>query len=251
MPLHHHEYFSDKAPLYAAARPRYPDALFEFLCEQCSDLDCAWDCATGSGQTAWSLAHFFRQVEATDVSAEQIAQAVQHERIRYGVQPAEHTNFSNDTFSLVTVAQALHWFEFDAFWPEVQRVLKPGGLFAAWAYSWFHIGDEVDEIISELLLDKIAGFWAQQNRLAWDGYRDIPFPFTPVATPDIKFIPRWNLAELLSYVGTWSAVRRCDEAHGSACLTPLATALEQVWGPREEKKEVAMDFYLLAGRCEK
>lgn len=250
MPLHHHDYFNDKSDLYASARPRYPDELFEFLCSLCPDLDRAWDCATGSGQAALSLAARFRQVEATDVSPEQIRHAPAHEWIHYSVQVAEATDFPDDAFSLVTVAQALHWFDLDRFWPEVQRVLKPGGIFAAWAYTWLHVSDEIDQVIKTKLLDVIKSYWAPQNRLAWAGYRNVSFPFIEIQPPEIKLVLHWNIDQLLSYLGTWSATRRCIEENGDDFFAELAAALGQVWGSPEQQRAVAMIFHLRVGRQE-
>ena len=247
MTLHHREYFSDKSDLYASARPRYPDELFEFLCDQCPDLDRAWDCGTGSGQAAISLAKHFRQVEATDVSSQQIKNAASHRRIHYSVQPAERTNFPDNAFSLVTVAQALHWFTLEKFWQEVQRVLKPGGIFATWTYTWFHVSDEIDQIIKARLLDAIVGFWVPQNRLAWDGYRNVSFPFAEIPSPDIILAPQWNLDQLLSYLGTWSATRRYIEANGDGFFRELEVALGNVWGNHEKKRAISMEFHLKVG----
>lgn len=250
MSLHHHEQFGDKSDLYAAARPTYPDELFEFLFSLCPDFKRAWDCGTGSGQAAVSIAKRFRHVEATDVNSQQIANGMAHSQVHYSVQPAEKTHFADDAFSLITVAQALHWFEFEKFWPEVHRVLKPRGIFAAWGYSWFQVSDEIDAIIATKLMSPIKDFWAAQNRLLWNGYQAISIPFVKIPAPQIILAQQWNLAQLLAYLGSWSAVRRCIEANGDKFFVELTAALEKVWGSAEEKKIISMDFHLMVGRHE-
>jgi SAM-dependent methyltransferase len=244
----HHTLFSDKSDLYAAARPRYADELFEFLFTQCPDFDQAWDCGTGSGQAAVSIAKRFRHVEATDISPQQIANRSPHNRVHYSVQPAEATNFADNAFSLVTVAQALHWFEFEKFWPEVHRVLKPGGIFAAWAYTWFHVSDEIDQIVKINLMEAIKDFWAPQNQLAWNGYRAVRFPFVKIPPPQIILAPQWNLNQLLAYLGSWSAIRSCIAANGDDFFTDFAAALAKVWGAPAEKHTISMDFHLMVGQ---
>lgn len=248
MPLHHHQYFSDKSDLYAQARPKYPAPLFRYLAEQSRETTRAWDCGTGSGQAAVALADYFRAVDATDVSREQIANATPHPRVTYAVQPAEATGFPDAAFDLITVAQALHWFDLDKFWPEVRRTLKPGGIFAAWAYGWPHISPAVDAVLQRELLDPIRPYWAEQNRLVWSGYRDIPFPFDELAVPRIEMTLQWNLAELLAYLGTWSATRCYVEANGAGVLDHLSANITVAWGDTDARKPVLMDFYLRAGR---
>jgi hypothetical protein len=68
--------------------------------------DLAWDCATGNGQAALALAAHFRHVHATDLSAEQLAQATPHARIDYRQAPAEASGLADRSCDLVTVAQA-------------------------------------------------------------------------------------------------------------------------------------------------
>jgi methylase of polypeptide subunit release factors len=67
--------FSDRADLYAAARPRYPSALFAFIASLADEKQRAWDCGTGSGQAAVALAEHFSEVYATDPSPQQIEKA--------------------------------------------------------------------------------------------------------------------------------------------------------------------------------
>ncbi len=80
--------FAQSSKHYAAARPRYPDALFEWIAATCYARDAAWDCATGNGQAALGLAPFFRRFEATDISAEQVAEGFPASNVRYSAQPA-------------------------------------------------------------------------------------------------------------------------------------------------------------------
>lgn len=248
MALHPHQYFSDHSNLYAQARPRYPDQLFKYLAEQCQETERAWDCGTGSGQSAISLARYFSRVDATDVSREQILNAAEHPRVRYAVEPAEKTAFPDASFDLITVAQALHWFDFAKFWPEVQRTLKPGGIFSAWAYTWFHVSDRVDAVVERDLLEPIRRYWAPQNRLAWDGYRNVTFPFEELVVPKIQMNLAWNIDELVAYVRTWSATRRYIEANGQGFLESLADRLKGAWGDLEVRKPVSMEFFMRLGR---
>ena len=242
--------FSDGSTQYAAARPGYPRELFEFIFSQCPDFTKAWDCATGSGQAAVSLAERFSVVEATDVSVEQISSALVHDRVIYSVQPAEATPFPNACFSHVTVAQALHWFDLTRFWPEVHRVLKKGGLFAAWAYTWPHVTREIDHVVNAKLLGVIESYWLPQNRLAWDGYSTISFPFRDQPTPKFAMCLKWNLDQFVAYLGTWSATRRCLERTGPYFFTELSAALERIWGNRMSEREIRMEFYCRVGRYE-
>jgi SAM-dependent methyltransferase len=246
----HHQFFSDQSQLYASARPTYPEELFDFLRVQCEDLDACWDCATGSGQAALALAEIFEHVEATDVCAGPLEHAPQHPRVSYSVQPAERTNFASRSFDLVTIAQALHWFDLERFWLEVDRVLKPGGVLAVWGYAWPHIAESMDAVLQEKLRDVIEPFWAPQNKALWDGYRDVEFPFTRIATPQFQLVPQWNLPQLLAYLGTWSATRQCLEAQGEDFFEHFAAALELEWGDPTRVRAVTMDFCMHVARKE-
>ncbi|MGQ0738030.1 MAG: class I SAM-dependent methyltransferase [Bacteroidota bacterium] len=143
--------FSGLADIYAKYRPHYPAELFIFILSNISVKETAWDCATGNGQTAKDLAPHFKKVFATDISQKQLDHAPYLPNVIYAVQPAEQTDFPPDSFDLVTVSQALHWFRFDDFYKEVKRVLKPGGWIAAWTYSGVQVSPEIDERIKKIL----------------------------------------------------------------------------------------------------
>jgi SAM-dependent methyltransferase len=151
--------------LYAKVRPHYPQKLFQYLASVCDEHKSAWDAVCGNGQAAVSFARYFKEVQASDISEQQIAHAIQNPKVTCSVQPVEATNFVQNKFDLVCVAQALHWFDLGLFWPEVKRVLKPGGIFAAWGYTWFSIENGIDEFIREKILRIIDSYWAPQVKL--------------------------------------------------------------------------------------
>ncbi len=242
------DHFSDGADRYAQARPTYPDELFRFLASEAPAPGRVWDCATGNGQAARGLARHFAAVEASDASAQQIAEAPAIPRVRYSVQPAEHTDFADASFDAVCVAQALHWFDFDRFFPEVQRVLRPGGLFAAWAYDWMFVSAEFDALFRALVLDVLTPDWAPQNQLAWDDYRDVPFPFTLITPPSVSIQVRWTFPQLVDYVGTWSATRRRVRERGAAFLEDAMGPLTAAWGKPDDPRVVSMRLVVRVGR---
>src|SRR6185295_5693490 len=142
-----HDHFSSVANRYADFRPHYPPALFDYLTTLVPKKSAVWDCACGNGQATLDLAARFDKVIATDASREQIASATSHPKIEYRVAPAEQSGLLDNSVALVTVAQALHWFDFDRFYTEVKRVLTATGVFAAWAYGIIVVeGEEVNRL---------------------------------------------------------------------------------------------------------
>ena len=241
------DHFSRKSDLYARARPTYPDALFAFVAAQSPARRRAWDCATGNGQAALGLARHFESVEATDASAEQIANALAAPRVRYSVQPAEETDFEAASFDAVCVAQALHWLDLERFYGEVRRVLKPAGVFAAWGYNRHQVSPEFDAAFNELFFEPLRPYWPPQNAKLWAGYRDEAFPFVPVEAPAFAIEMRWSLAQLVDYAGTWSATRRYIAEAAPDFLERARAALAPAWGTNAVRL-VTIPIVVRAGR---
>ena len=129
--------FSKQSDLYSKFRPGYPKQLFEFLLPLLPVKKSAWDCGTGNGQLAVTLSKYFTEVYATDISAAQITNATKKRNIIYSVQSAEDTMLPDNKFDLITIAQAIHWFDFEKFYREVNRTLKHGGIIAIIGYDVF------------------------------------------------------------------------------------------------------------------
>ena len=147
-----------------------------------------------------------------------------------------------------TVAQALHWFDYSRFWPTVKRVLRPDGVFAAWGYDWFNVNPDIDKIVQVAVLDRIMSYWAPQNRLLWDGYRDVDFDMSPIEMPPFELRMQWSLDQLFGYIHSWSATRRCMEREGNSFFKSAYELLSEVWGDPRLAREVVMPLHLLAGR---
>ncbi|MFQ5609299.1 MAG: class I SAM-dependent methyltransferase [Woeseiaceae bacterium] len=146
------DHFSERSGDYALYRPTYPAALFEFLTRTCSNRGLAWDCATGNGQAALSLAPFFREVVASDASERQIASAIPAANVVYRTAPAEMSGLGDRSVALITVAQALHWFDQARFFAEAKRVLADNGVLAVWGYALCDVNDacEMPGVMSRL-----------------------------------------------------------------------------------------------------
>ncbi len=169
--------FATEAARYAHLRPTYPEELFAFLSTTVASRETAWDCATGNGQAATHLAGYFGRVIATDESAEMIAQASRDPRIEYRVAEAEGSGIAAHAVDLVTVASAIHWFDLRKFYTEVRRVVKPGGVIAAWTYYTPVFDSAIDAIIQRLVNEVLPDYWDERLHYVVDEFHDLPFPF--------------------------------------------------------------------------
>jgi len=241
------DHFSAGAADYAAFRPHYPDSLFAWLAERTTARRRVWDCGTGSGQAAVALAERFDYVVATDASRAQLANATPHPRVGYAAMAAERAALAASSVDLVTVAQALHWFDREAFFGEVRRVLAPGGFVAAWTYGPMELDDELFAIGRRFYAETVGPYWPPERSLVDAGYGDIAFPFAEVAAPELWMAHEWTLRETLGYVATWSAVQAYRRGRGEDPLPRLAAELAPAWGDPERRRLVRWRIRMRAG----
>ncbi len=242
------DHFSAHAANYADSRPGYPPELFDWLAKQCPRRRLAWDAGCGNGQASVALAGFFTEVYATDPSQAQIGNAIVHERVHYAVEPAEDCSLGDHTVNLVTVAQAYHWFEHARFCAEARRVLASDGVVALWSYAESRVDPKVDAIFDELHHGTLAQDWPDERQHVIDRYRELPFPFKPIAAPAFKMRSEWSLAQYLAYLSSWSASQRHLKRTGVDAVAAIADAMRAAWADPEAVRTVQWPLLLLVGR---
>ena len=231
-----HDHFSGHAEAYAASRPGYPPALFDWLAGQVSNRQHAWDAATGNGQAAHELAQRFSRVTATDASPQQLEKAPAHPRIQFLCARSENSPLDSESVDLVTVAQAVHWFDMKAFNAEVERVLKPGGIVAVWVYGNIRVAPQIDAIEQEFYERVVGEYWPEERRHIENGLTDIALPWPELATPGFDMTAAWVPSQFTAYIGTWSAVQRYRQDKGADPVQWLKQELLTCWGPGERRR---------------
>jgi SAM-dependent methyltransferase len=228
------DHFSAQSQIYADYRPTYPDSLFSFLSETCKtsgthSLSLAIDCATGNGQAAVALADFFASVHACDASLEQLDKAVACPRVHYTQGAAEVIQLGDNSADLITVAQALHWFDIPAFYIEARRVLKPSGILAVWCYENCSVSTEVDAIYYKLYKEILGSYWSPERQLVETGYSQIQFPFDELPSPTFSMEKEWTLEQYMGYLRTWSSTQKYVDTHQADPVSLIEAELEMAW----------------------
>lgn len=241
------DHFSGHAALYAQYRPRYPDALFQWIASKAPARHLVWDCATGNGQAAVGLTQYFDKVIATDASDKQIAEAEDHPKIHYEVADCEHAPLQDHSVDAVTVAAAAHWFNLDSFYKEVRRVLKPGGVLALWAYTVCQITPEVQNVIGHFHNDIVGPYWPQGRHYVDGNYSDLAFPFSEIAAPPFEIKAEWNMDQLVGYLHTWSAVQRYMTATGKDPVDLVMPDLLKAWGDPTQPRMITWPIFMRVG----
>ncbi|WP_108171663.1 class I SAM-dependent methyltransferase [Christiangramia gaetbulicola] len=226
--------FSSRSKEYSKYRPTYPAEVYEFLKLHLHARQTAWDCGTGNGQVAVELSEFFTRVEATDISENQIKNAPKKENIRYSIQPAEKTNFSDNQFDLIISAQAVHWFDFKKFYQEVERCLKLDGHIVIMGYGLFRSNPETNLVIADFYRNIIGPYWDEERKYLDDDYQSIPFPFIEISAPQFVQTYHWKIEHLLGYLRTWSAVKHYENKKGQDPVSIIEPALRRAFGKKNE-----------------
>jgi len=244
------DHFSQSAAHYAAYRPTYPSELVSFLADAARQNEFAWDCGCGSGQLSTLLAERFAQVYATDASAKQIENAVQHPQVRYACAPAEASGLGDHVADLIVAAQAAHWFDLPAFYREVGRVGRSGSVIALVSYGILKVDEQLDPIIGQFYRDVIGSYWPPERRLVEDGYRSLDFPFAEIRAPDMAMSASWTLPDFIGYVTTWSAVAAMERVAGPEPRERFNHDLGEAWGPAEKRRMIRWPLAMRVGTVE-
>ena len=164
-----------------------------------------------------------------------------HPQVEYAVAPAEQCPLADHSADLVTVTQALHWFDLDRFYAEVRRVVRPGGLLAATCYYEPSASPEVDPVLRKWD-DFIRPYWTPERVWVDEGYRTIPVPISRIARATIRVVGAIVAGAVLGYIGTWSATKEYREGARSDPLERFAPEFAAAWGDPATVRTVRWQF---------
>ena len=235
---------------YARYRPDYPDTLVGFLAEAAPDTRLALDVGCGSGQFTRQLGNYFDAVVGSDPSTEQIAHADPHPRVRYELGRAERLYAKDGSTSLITAAQAAHWFDLTSFYLEVRRVAAPGAVIALISYGVAQLDSDLAARFQSFYSDEIGPYWPPERSLVDTGYAGIDFPFSELPTPDLRIVREWSADAFLGYVSTWSAVRRAREAGRNGMLASFSRDLLGLWGDPATVRMIVWPINMRLGKIQ-
>ncbi|KAF2164360.1 hypothetical protein M409DRAFT_67886 [Zasmidium cellare ATCC 36951] len=178
------------AASYAAFRPTYPESLYNAVIayhrgpkKLCLDLGC------GTGIATREMGKRFETAIGTDPSVGMVKQASQntpkeqYPDIEFRQGAGESTpSLSDGSVDCATAAQSSHWFDYAKFWPEMRRLVRPGGTVACWGYKDHIFVDS--PVASKILLDylynkdphKMGSYWEPGRQYVRDKLRILQPP---------------------------------------------------------------------------
>ena len=229
------DFSAEYAAQYVVRRPRYPEALFDWLAAESPDTDHAWDAGTGTGELAVALAERFRRVTASDGSADMLANARPRPNIDYRHWPSETPDLPDRSVDLVASGMAMHWFDTEAFHPEAERVLRPGGLLAAVGFYFFEVEGGIGQLVRDWYEAEMTGYEFPQLTVLRHHYRHFAFPHQTIDLPAFTMTESWSYHQLASFLYHWIVVKRAPEA-GVDALSDLLPQIAARWpgGPDTE-----------------
>ena len=237
--------FTRQAKQYVTHRPTYPEELINYLVSLVKVRERVWDCATGNGQLACLLAPHFEEVQATDISEEQLRNAKLHKKIIYSHSPAEKTNFKGNYFDLITVAQAVHWFNFGEFYAEVNRIAKHGAVLAIVGYGQVQVTPPINKVMEGFYWDMFGKYFTDNRQFVEKRYETIPFPYHELKAPEFSIKLKWTLKDMHGYLRTWSPVVKFMTEYRQDPTVKVIKQLEELW---EDEQQVSFPVFLRVGK---
>ena len=242
------DYFSSDPGNYKQFRPTYPQSLYDHLAAISPSTQRAWDVGCGNGQAAVELSKRFQQVDASDASEKQIAEAQTQINLNYHVSPAERIPAADHSLDLITVAQAIHWFNHELFFKEVDRALKPNGILAVWGYQLLYTNSKLDGLVEEFHSKTVGPYWPAERALLDNSYSKIQFPYSMQSAPQFQMQAQWQFSHLIGYLNTWSAVKQFEKHKGFNPVEAELQRFKDAWGDCESSNAVFWPLILYIGK---
>lgn len=168
--------------------------------------------------------------------------------MEYRVAPAERSGLEAARgVDLITVAQALHWFDLERFYAEVRRVSKSGGVIAAWAYKLARVTPRIDAVVNHYYSDIVGAYWPAERVLV-ERFEELAFPFPEIVAPPFEMAAEWTVNQMIGYLRTWSATQRFMAAHQRDPLDAIKNELQSAWGDAGESRRVVWPLSVRVGQ---
>ena len=166
--------------------------------------------------------------------------------VTFRVERAERSSIESGSVSLTMVAQALHWLDHSAFYPELRRVSKSGAALVAVTYHLINVVPEVDRVVRDFNA-WISPYWPPERGHVENRYTDIPFELPRISVPPLAMEAAWSVDRLVGYLRSWTATARYEETTGRDALADWAQPIRTAWGP-DHTRRVRWPLTILAGR---
>jgi SAM-dependent methyltransferase len=240
------------AAVYTAARPDYPDRVFDILRDRCQlgPTSRVLEIGAGSGQATKRLIEGGAQVVALEPSealAEQLsAQLMTGQGLEVVVSTFEDATLAPSSFDLVTAATAFHWLDAEQALPKIATILRPGGWLAVW---WNVFGDPdrpdafhdaTEPLLRDLTPSPSAGVGglpyaldvaARSSELERHGFQDVKHE-----------VERWTLrldaAQTRRLYETYSNIARLPDSQKEMILGEIERIAEADFGGFVERQMV-------------
>jgi len=195
--------FESLAGVYDAARPTYPDGLYDALPPLAGAT--VADVGAGTGISARGLLARGARVAAFDLSPAMLARVGSHDGLLgTAVADAHALPLRDGSVDLVTYAQAFHWLTPGTAVPEARRVLRDGGALAV----WWNNSDARDEAwwqAQQDLLESLNGDYGRAYRV-YDPAADLAIAFGDVTTATVPWVRRLDVETYLAFLSSKSYV---------------------------------------------
>lgn len=241
-------WFAQAGAAYARYRPDYPPELAAFLAGLVPGRRLAVDVGCGNGQFTRLLAEHFETVLGFDASADQLAHAAPCPHVRYACAPAEALGLKDGAASLITAAQAAHWFDLPRFYREAERIAAKGAVLALITYSPPEFDSAVYPRFLQFYAEEIGPYWPPERKFVDQGYAGLAFPYPELAYPAMEIRRDWDWRGFTGYLSTWSAMRRVEQAGRMDIVDRFLAEFAPLWGPAETVRPVRFPIKLRLAR---
>ncbi|KAI3967233.1 hypothetical protein MKW92_049784 [Papaver armeniacum] len=176
---------------YWDGRPTYLQEWYSMIANFSTGHSRAWDVGTGYGIAAHGIAEFYDEVIATDISEVELEKARPHPKVTYMHTPPSMSDEElisklggEASLDMITVAQAIQYFDLPRFYSMVNRVLKPDGVIIVWGY----INEK-----SEFFFNEGSGTKFLPQDLLWERLLESALPYRGPNVRDISDEYRLNV----------------------------------------------------------
>jgi SAM-dependent methyltransferase len=240
--------FGTAAAAYAAARPGYPERLYDLLRERCGlgPSSRVLEIGAGAGQATARLVELAGSVVAIEPSDA----LADHLRVRAGAagrleivgSAFEDADLPPMSFDLVASATAFHWLDPDVALPKVASLLRPDG----WLTMWWNVfgdprlPDPFHDATEPLLRDLETGPGGDAYALDVDGRvaELAAHGFRNVEHEAIHWTLTLDAATTRQLYATFSNIARLPNARRSAILDEIEQIAAVEFDGRVERRMV-------------